>query len=217
MIELPQIQRPTPAVVASAALPTATIHEASGRRGALPGAIKPVDPSMRLVGPAFTVGCPPGDNLRIHHALYLAEPGDVLVVSVGGAPDHGYWGEILTVAAQERGLAGLVIDGGVRDRDRLIDIGFPVFSRTIDIRGTIKQPEAPGSIGSAVSIGDVRIEPGDVIVGDADGVVTIARADVEAVVQASLEREAAEAEQLDAIRRGARTIDLYGFDPELLR
>lgn len=209
--------RPAAELIAAAALPTATLHEASGKRGALPGAIKPIDPAMRLCGPAFPVRCPGGDNLRIHHAIYAAQPGDILVVDCSGAHEHGYWGEIMDVAAIARGLGGLVIDGGIRDRDRLIELGWPVFSNGICIRGTGKDPAAPGSIGAAITIGDVAIAPGDVIVGDADGVVVVAQADLADVIDASTRREDAEAGYLEQLRQGATTLDIYGFDPAVFR
>jgi 4-hydroxy-4-methyl-2-oxoglutarate aldolase len=131
---------------AAAAFPTATLHEAAGKIGALPHAIKPVSNSFRLSGPALTVHSPGGDNLWLHRALYVAQPGDVLVVNVSGAYDHGYWGEIMSTAAKHRGLAGLVIDGCVRDGVLLETIGFPVFARGLCIRGTGKDFDARGWI-----------------------------------------------------------------------
>jgi 4-hydroxy-4-methyl-2-oxoglutarate aldolase len=195
---------------------TATLHEASGRHGALPSAIKPGAPGMRLRGPAVTVSCPPGNNLRIHHAIYLAEPGEVLVAEVGDGAEYGYWGEIMTVAAQARHLGGLVIDGGVRDSDRLAALDFPVFSRGVCIRGTSKDP-AGGSINQPIQLGDVTVEPGDLVVGDADGVVVISREHVPEVLAASTRREADEANQMQRLRQGERTIDIFNLptnDPE---
>src|SRR5262249_58172350 len=107
--------------------------------------------------------------LAIHEALHIARAGDVLVVDVGGGYEYGYWGEILTVAAQARSLAGLVIDGGVRDGERIIERGFPVFARRRCVRGTGKAP-ASGTINQPIRIGEVAIEPGDLVVGDGDGV-----------------------------------------------
>jgi 4-hydroxy-4-methyl-2-oxoglutarate aldolase len=205
------IQRPDPGVVGVAnALSTATLHEASGRHGALPSAIKPVAPGMQLCGPAVTVSCPPGNNLRIHHAIYVAQPGDVLVVAVGDGAEYGYWGEIMTVAAQARHLGGLVIDGGVRDSARLTALGFPVFSRGVCIRGTDKDPAA-GSINHGVQLGDVIVEPGDLVVGDVDGGVVIARDRVADVVDASIRRDADEANQMQRLRDGERTIDILAW------
>jgi 4-hydroxy-4-methyl-2-oxoglutarate aldolase len=187
------IVRPSADDIAAATFSTATLHEAAGKIGALPSAIKPIGSRMRIVGPALTVSCPPGDNLRIHHAIYIARPGDVLVVDVAGEHDHGYWGEIMTVAAQGRGIAGLVIDGCVRDGDILATLGFPVFARGRCIRGTAKDP-TKGTINHPIHIGDV-----------------IPRTDLPAVVAAADRRERAEAELIDELRRGARTIDLYQF------
>jgi 4-hydroxy-4-methyl-2-oxoglutarate aldolase len=187
---------------------TATLHEASGRLGALPSAIKPSAPGMRLRGPAVTVSCPPGDNLRIHHAIYQAEGGAVLVAEVGDDAEYGYWGEILTVAAQARQLGGLVIDGGVRDSDRLAALGFPVFSRGVCIRGTSKDP-AGGSINQPIQLGYVTVEPGDLVVGDADGVVVVSRQQVPHVLAASARREADEASKMQRLRQGERTIDIF--------
>ena len=120
------------------ALPTATLHEAGGRIGVMPSAIKPVSPTFRVCGPAVTVHSPGGDNLWLHRAIYVAQPGDVLVVHVSGEYDFGYWGEIMSCAAKARGLAGLVIDGCVRDGGILADFGLPVFARGLCIRGTGK-------------------------------------------------------------------------------
>ncbi|MEN3272861.1 MAG: 4-hydroxy-4-methyl-2-oxoglutarate aldolase [Actinomycetota bacterium] len=192
---------------------TATLHEASGRLGALPSAVTPVAPGMRLRGPAVTVACPPGHNLRIHQAIYLAQPGDVLVVDVGDGAEYGYWGEIMTVAAQARPLGGLVIDGGVRDSERLAELGFPVFSRGICIRGTGKDPVG-GSVNEPVRIGDVVVAPGDLVVGDADGVVVIARDRIADVLDASDRRDAAEATQMQRLRDGERTVDIFGWETQ---
>jgi 4-hydroxy-4-methyl-2-oxoglutarate aldolase len=204
------IARPSSADIAAATFSTATLHEAAGKIGALPSAIKPITAGMRIVGPAVTVSCPAGDNLRIHHAIYIARPGDILVVDVAGGHEYGYWGEIMTVAAQARGLAGLVIDGCVRDGDILATLGFPVFARGRCIKGTAKDP-TKGTINHPIHIADVVVEPGDFVAGDTDGVVVIPRADLPAVVAAADRRERAEAELIDELRRGARTIDLYRF------
>lgn len=193
------------------ALSSASLHEAAGRIGALPSAIGPVFPGARVAGPAFPVACPPGDNLWIHRAVYAAEPGDVLVVDVGGGTEFGYWGEILCTAALARDLAGLVINGGVRDRDALADLGLPVFSAGLCIRGTGKDVDGTGSLGAAVRIGEVFVGRGDLVVGDADGVVVIPQADTEAVLKAAVERDAKEAELMRRIRAGERTLDLYGW------
>lgn len=191
-------------------LPSATVHEAYGTRGAMPPRIRPVHPTMRVCGQAVTVRCPVGDNLRIHHAMYLAQAGDVVVVSVDDDEPFGYWGEIMTVAAQVRGLGGLVIDGCVRDHDQLVEHGFPVFAAGLCIRGTKKDPSRDGAINAPIRIGDIDIFPGDVVVGDADGVVAVKRADVAEVAASSAAREASEVDIIARLRSGERTIDMFG-------
>ena len=166
---------------------------------------------MRVDGPAVTVSCVPGENLKIHEAIYIAEAGDVLVVDVRGGYEFGYWGEIMTVAAQARALGGLVIDGGVRDGDRIIDVAFPVFARTRCIRGTGKDPSA-GTVNEPIVVGDVTVRPGDLVVGDADGVVVVPQRDVDVIAAAAAAREDAEARIMDELRAGRTTLELYGFD-----
>lgn len=202
----------TPAELAEAArLGAATLHEAAGRIGALPSAIKPVAAAMRLAGPAFTVHISAGDNLWLHRALYQAAPGDVLVVSTGGGVEWGYWGDILNTAAIAQALGGLVIDGGVRDVAGLAAMPFPVFSHGVCIRGTIKGFEAPAFLRQPVRIGEVVVQPGDLVVGDQDGVVVLPATAVPAALTAGAAREADEAAKIEAIRAGASTLDLYGF------
>lgn len=192
------------------ALGAATLHEAAGRIGALPGAIQAVAPTMRVAGPAFTVEVPAGDNLGIHRAIYAASPGDVLVVATRGGTEWGYWGEILNEAAMARGLAGLVIAGGVRDTHVLAEQPFPVFSDGICIRGTLKNI-APHRLQRPVAIGDVVVSAGDLVVGDRDGVVVLPPSAVEAAVAKGRQREADEVDKIAQIRAGVRTLELYGF------
>lgn len=192
-------------------LSSATVHEASGKRGALHSAIKPIDPRFKVCGPALTVQSPGGDNLWLHRALDIARPGDVLVVDVSGAYEHGYWGEIMSSAAQHRGLAGLVLNGCVRDGVLLSDIAFPVFARGLCIRGTNKDPDARGYINYPLLVGDVVVEPGDLVVGDADGVVCVSGATAGLVVQAAQQRDAEEADIVRRIRGGESTLDIYGW------
>ena len=193
------------------ALGTATLHEAAGRIGALPSAIKPVTNEMKLAGPAFTVVVPAFDNLAIHRALYRAKPGDILVVATSDGIEGGYWGDILNVAAMTAGLGGLVIDGGVRDTGGLAVMDFPVFSNGVCIRGTIKGFDQPQRLQQPIAIGNVVINPGDLIVGDRDGVVAIPRDRVGEVIEKGKAREADEAAKIERIRAGERTIDIYGF------
>jgi 4-hydroxy-4-methyl-2-oxoglutarate aldolase len=192
-------------------LPAATLHEAGGRIGVMPSAIKPVAPQFKVCGPAVTVQGPGGDNLWLHRAIYVAQPGDVLVAHVQGAYDFGYWGEIMSAAAHARGLAGLVIDGCVRDGAVLADFGFPVFARGLCIRGTGKDFGARGWINHPTLFEGLVVHPGDLVVGDTDGVVVVPRGRAAEVVAASQQREAKEAAIIDRIRDGERTIELYNF------
>lgn len=192
-------------------LGAATLHEAAGRIGALPSSIKPVDPAMVLCGPAFTVHCPALSNLQIHHALYRAQPGDILVVHTSGGAEAGYWGDILNEAAIACELGGLVIDAGVRDTAGLAAAPFPVFSERVAIQGTGKDYEAVAWLQETVRIGDVCVRPGDLVMGDRDGVVVIPGGEVDQVIVAGEAREADEARKIELIRNGARTLDLYGY------
>lgn len=195
----------------AARLGAATLHEAAGRIGALPSAIKPVAPAMRLAGPAFTVHVPAGDNLWIHRALYQASRGDVLVVSTSGGHEWGYWGDILNEAAIAQGLGGLVIDGGVRDVAGLAAMAFPVFASGICLNGTIKGYDATAWLRQPVRVGHVVVAQGDLVVGDRDGVVVLPASRVADALLAGASRERDEADKIARIRAGARTLDLYGF------
>ncbi|WP_322060626.1 4-carboxy-4-hydroxy-2-oxoadipate aldolase/oxaloacetate decarboxylase [Paraburkholderia sp. J63] len=207
------IPRVAAAVVEAArALPSATLHEAAGKRGALPAAIKPVAPGFRIGGPAVTVHAPGGDNLWLHRAIYAAQPGDVLVVSVGDAYEYGYWGEVMSTASQVRQLGGLVIDGCVRDRSLLEQIGFPVFARGLSIQGTGKDFGARGWINAPTRFGNVTVHAGDLIVGDDDGVVCVARHEAARAIDAGHAREAAEADQLRRLKAGETTLGIFGWE-----
>ena len=199
-------------VVTARAIPCSTLHEAGGRIGALPHAIKPVAPGWKLCGPAVTVHGPGGDNLWLHRAIYVAQPGDVLVVSVSGAVEYGYWGDIMTGAARKQGLGGLVIDGCVRDGEELAQANFPVFARGLAMRGTGKDFGAIGWINRPVLIGEITVSPGDLVVGDGDGVVVLPREAAGTIVAAAMAREAKEADVLRRIAAGERTVDIYGLN-----
>jgi 4-hydroxy-4-methyl-2-oxoglutarate aldolase len=198
-------------VEAARSVPAATLHEAGGKIGALPAAIKPVARGFRICGTAVTVHSPGGDNLWLHRAILIAQPGDVLVVYTNGVYEHGYWGEVMTTAAKVRGLAGLVIDGAVRDADLLESIGFPVFSRGLSVRGTGKDYGAIGWINEPVMIGNVTVCAGDLIVGDRDGVVAVPRARAADVVAKGVKREADEAAICTRIEAGETTMQIYNF------
>jgi 4-hydroxy-4-methyl-2-oxoglutarate aldolase len=216
-LDLPTVradfERPLAALVAAAAaIPAATLHEAAGKIGALPAAIKPVAPSFKICGPALTVQSPPADNLWLHRALVVAKPGDVLVVSVNGHYDAGYWGEVMSTMGRVRGLGGLVIDGCVRDGAILEQFGFPVFARGLCIRGTGKDFAARGWINHPLMLDDLVVHAGDLIVGDTDGVVALPRARIGEIVAASHEREAKEQEIIRRLEASEASLDIYGWN-----
>jgi 4-hydroxy-4-methyl-2-oxoglutarate aldolase len=195
-------------------LGSATIYEAQGAKGALDGGLKPIDPGMRVAGPVITVDTCPADNLMLHYALLKAKAGDVLVVDAKGFLEAGPWGDVLTQQALQIGLAGLVINGAVRDAQTIIEMGFPVFCRGLSIKGTSKQH--CGQFNSPVVLSCVEINPGDIIVGDRDGLVVVARTEVEDTLRKSLAREQKEAGFREQIKRGATTVELLGLG-EVLR
>jgi 4-hydroxy-4-methyl-2-oxoglutarate aldolase len=193
---------------ALAELGSATLGESGAR--AMRDRIRAAWSGARLVAPAIPVTCTPGDNLAIHVAVAQAPSGGALVVSVGDVPELGYWGEVLTTAAQSRGIAGLVIDGGVRDIDALERLGFPVFSATIALRGATKL--RAGSVGALAIVGDVDVEFGDWVVGDADGVVIVPGAQLEDVIAAGRARAQKESRMFEQLRSGKTTLELLDLD-----
>jgi 4-hydroxy-4-methyl-2-oxoglutarate aldolase len=193
-------------------LGAATLGESGGRN--MSPRIRAVWKGATLSAPAYPVRCTPGDNLAIHVAVTTAPPGHVLVVDVGDEKEFGYWGEVLTTGAESRGLAGLVIDGGVRDVSALEAHGFAVFSTTVALRGAAKQ--SPGSVGAPVTVGGVEVHNGDWVVGDADGVTVIAGGSLDAVLAAGRARADKEEGLFAALRDGATTVDLLDLDPSLV-
>jgi 4-hydroxy-4-methyl-2-oxoglutarate aldolase len=197
-------------------LGTATVYEAQGQRGSIASEIRPLDPAMKLVGTALTVNTTPGDNLMFHQAVLMARPGDVLVVDAKGFTDAGPWGDVLTLAAQQAGITGLVIDGSVRDSEAIIDAGFPVFSRGVSIRGTTKVD--PGQVGGTINFAGTLVDRGDIIIGDRDGLVVVKAGEVLASLQSAEAREAKEEEfRRRILDEGASTAELLGLFPTLQR
>lgn len=196
-------------VEAFSAIQAATIHEAQGGTGAVTAWIRPLDRRMSLCGPALTIKMPPADNLALHQALYLAAPGDILVVDCGSCTEAGQWGGILMEAAKARGVAGLITNGSVRDTDELIEGGFPVFSRGVSIKGTTKNPGA--RIGEPIVFEGILVAPGDLVRADADGIVFVAKDIAAEVLKKSRARVAKEDDFTRRIRSGETTLDLYGF------
>jgi 4-hydroxy-4-methyl-2-oxoglutarate aldolase len=184
-----------------------------GESGALvmPSRLRPAWPGADLAAPAFPVRCTPGDNLAIHVGVARAPAGSALVVDVGGVAGRGYWGEVLTTGAEARGLAGLVIDGGVRDVAALEAHRFPVFSSTVALPGATKRER--GSVGLPVTVAGAPVSVGDWVVGDVDGVVIVPGAELGAVLDAARARSLKEQGYFEALRTGATTVELLGLDP----
>jgi 4-hydroxy-4-methyl-2-oxoglutarate aldolase len=191
------------------ALGAATLGESGGQ--VLAARIKAAWPGAALAAPAYPVTLPPADNLAIHLAVTTAPPGSVLAVDASAEPERGYWGEVLTTAAESRGLAGLVIDGGVRDVAALAAHGFPVFSALIALRGA--QKISGGSVGRPACVGGVMVAAGDWVIGDADGVTMVPAARLAEILEASRARADKEAGMFTALKGGATTIQLLGLDP----
>lgn len=211
-IRLDGFERVSPDLVASAqGLASATVHEAGGKIGVMPSAIKPVHSSFRVYGPAVPVHGPGGDNLWLHYAIYAARPGDVIVAHCSGRYDHGYWGEVMSTAAQVRGLGGLVIDGCVRDVTLLGEVGFPVFARGLCIRGTAKDRAASGWINQPTQFDMLTVNPGDLVIGDNDGVVIVPHERAAQVITAARQRDADELAICARLSAGETTLGIYGL------
>jgi 4-hydroxy-4-methyl-2-oxoglutarate aldolase len=191
------------------ALGAATLGESGGRPMA--SRIRAVWPGARLAAPAFAVRCTPGDNLAVHVAVTRAPAGSALAVEVGIERERGYWGEVLTTAARARVIAGLVIDGCVRDVAALEEHGFPVFSTGVALPGATK--ELPGAAGGSAEVGDVPVQTGDWLVGDADGVTVVPSEQLDAVLAAGTGRAEREHALFAALRERKTTIELLGLDP----
>lgn len=160
---------------------TTTITDALGRSGGMDGRIKPLQPQYQVCGPAVTVSLPPGDNLDLWHGLYYAKPGDVLVVDAGGRTDRACWGELMSLTAMRKGVGGLVIDGAIRDVQANQGLGFSIFCRAVAPGSCSKK--GGGLVQEPIQCGGITVYPGDIVVGDADGVAVVPRAELKGLLQ----------------------------------
>jgi RraA family protein len=191
--------RVAPDIVRKAAqFQPAILADVQGRRGTMHGRIAAVSPAMKLAGPAFTIEVRPGDNLMIHTALSLAKPGDVLVVDGKTDLTCALMGALMMNVAKVIGLGGVIIDGAVRDLDELRSLGFPVFAAGANPNGPTKY--VPGRINWPIAIGGVSVAPGDLVVGDADGVVVIERERAPGLLEAAAKKVADEEKRMADIR-----------------
>lgn len=193
------IERVDPTTVEQASkFPASILADVAGRRGALHGRIAPLAPSMRFAGPALTVEVRPGDNLMIHAAMAIAKPGDVIVVDGKGDLGSALIGEIMSQQCVALGIAAVVIDGAVRDSEAIRELGFPMYAAGLNPNGPTKF--VPGRLNHPISIGGVTVHPGDLVVGDADGVTVIEREKAAAMLPLAAEKVAAETKRIADIK-----------------
>ncbi len=194
-------------------LSVATIHEALGKQGLLDCGIRPIREGQHVAGPAVTAVMSPGDNLALHVAIHYARPGDVLVAAFEEYASYGVFGELVATLCSARGLAGVVLDTGCRDSDLIRDIGLPVWSRVVTAQGTVKEDLV--GVNTPVVCAGVRVNPGDIVVADGDGVVVVPSASAQDVVEAAHKRDLREEGIRQAYKAGTTSYTFHRMDRTL--
>lgn len=206
------VDRPDRDVVSAfESIPSSIASDVTGNVGlAMDSGIKPIYSGVETAGTALTVKAAPGDNLIIHKAITMAEPGDLLVIDANGYVETGHAGELMCASCKAHDLAGIVIDGAIRDRRDIAEMEFPVYARGVHPQGPLKQD--PGSINVTISCGGVTVEPGDVVVGDGEGVTIVPGDEAEKILESAREKLTAEGNLRERVEDGEYLFEISGYD-----
>jgi 4-hydroxy-4-methyl-2-oxoglutarate aldolase len=208
----PAVDRPDHDIVSAfEGIPSSIVSDVTGNVGfAMDSGIKPVYSGAEVAGTALTVKAAPGDNLIIHKAITMAKPGDVLIIDANGYIETGHVGELMCASCKAHDLAGIVIDGAIRDREDIAEMEFPVYARGVHPQGPLKQD--PGSINVTVSCGGVTVEPGDIVVGDSEGLTVVPADEAERVLESSREKLTAEGNLRERVEEGEYLFEINSYD-----